>query len=190
MHGGATPLGPASPHWTDGRYSKILPARLLARYHEATQDQEMLALRSEIALTDARLAEVLGKVDTGESSRVWKALGAAYAKLKTAQLIGDEVGERHAIASLGALIVSGHSDWAAWADVRQLVQERKALVESERKYMIEAQYMIAVDQAMATMGLLVDAVRRHVTDQDTLRAVTDEFARLTGVPSPTAAADC
>jgi hypothetical protein len=56
--------------------------------------------------------------------------------------------------------------------------------------MIEAQYMIAVDQAMATMGLLVDAVRRHVTDPDTLRAVTDEFARLTGIPSPTAAADC
>jgi hypothetical protein len=190
MHGGKSVVGPASATFKDGRYSKVLPARLLARYHEATQDQELLALRSEIALIDSRLSDVLGRVDTGESSRVWKALGEAYGKLKTAQLLGDEVGERYAVAALGSLIVSGHSDWAAWADVRQLIQERKALVESERKYMIEAQYMIAVDQAMSTMGLLVDAVRRHVTDQDALRAITDEFARLTGIPSPTAAADC
>jgi hypothetical protein len=190
MHGGKSPAGPASATFKDGRYSRILPARLLARYHEASQDQELLALRSEVALIDARLGDVLGKVDTGESSRVWNSLGDAYTKLKNAQLLGDEIGERYAIAALGTLIVSGHADWAAWADVRQLVQERKALVESERKYMIEAQYMIAVDQAMATMGLLVDAVRRHVTDPDTLRAVTDEFSRLTGIPSPTTSADC
>jgi hypothetical protein len=191
MHGGKSPVGPASATFKDGRYSRILPARLLARYHEATQDQELLALRSEVALIDSRLSDVLGRVDTGESSRVWKALGDAYAKLKTAQRIGDEVGERYAIATLGNLIVSAHADWAAWADVRQLVQERKALVESERKYMSEAQSMIAVDQAMATMGLLVDAVRRHVTDQDALRAITDEFARLTSVPTPTRPlADC
>jgi hypothetical protein len=190
MHGGKSPFGPASATYQAGRYSKILPARLLSRYREASEDQELLALRSEIALIDSRLADVLSRVDTGESSRVWKSLAEAYGKLRTAQLIGDEVGARYALAALGELITRGRDDWMIWADVRQLVRERKALVESERKYAIESQYMIAVDQAMSVMGLLIDSVRRHVTDQDALRAITDEFARLTGVPSPTAAADC
>jgi hypothetical protein len=190
MHGGKSPAGPASATFKDGRYSRILPARLLARYHEASQDPELLALRSEVALIDSRRADVLRRVDTGESSRVWKALGAAYAKLNAAQRVGDEGGERSAMAALDRLIGEGQSDWAAWTDVRSLIQERKVLVESERKYMVEAQYMIAVDEAMATMGLLVAAVKRHVTDQEAIRAVVDEFARLTGRPSPTAAADC
>src|SRR4051812_28697546 len=76
MHGGKSLSGPASPTFTTGRHSKYLPARLLARYQEMTQDAELLALRDEIALIDARISDVLQRVERGESSRIWRELAA------------------------------------------------------------------------------------------------------------------
>ena len=187
IHGGKTPVGPASPQFQNGRYSKYLPARMRDRYHEAEADSELLALRAEVALIDSRLLDVLKRVDTGESSRIWGQLRDAVASLDAAQLIGDDVGIRFAVAGVKNLVNAGAADWAAWSDVRSLVQERKALVESERKRLVEAQRMIAVDQAMALLALLVDAVREAIDDDHTLRAVTDAYARLTGLPSPLAA---
>jgi hypothetical protein len=180
MHGGKTPVGPALPHYQNGRYSKYLPERMLARYHEAEADRELLALRAEVALIDSRLLDVLQRVDTGESSRIWGQLRDAVANLETAQLIGDEIGVRFAVAGIKKLANAGAADWAAWADVRALIQERKALVESERKRLVEAQQMIAVDQAMGLMAQLIDAVR-EVGDERILRAITERFVRITGV---------
>lgn len=63
VHGGATPSGPASPHFKTGRYSRIglLPANLASHYARtsAQLDQELLALVDEIALIDARIGEML-----------------------------------------------------------------------------------------------------------------------------------
>lgn len=187
MHGGKIPIGPALPQYQNGRYSKYLPERMLNRYHEAEADSELLALRAEVALIDSRLLDVLQRVDTGESSRVWGQLRDAVTNLETAQLIEDQVGIRFAISSIKKLVNAGAADWAAWSDVRSLIQERKGLVESERKRLVEAQQVIAVDQAMALLALLVDAVREAVEDDRILRTVTDAYARLTGLPSPLAA---
>jgi hypothetical protein len=152
---------------------------MLDRYHEAEADTEYLALKAEVALLDARLLDILKRVDSGESSRIWGQLRDAVTNLDTAQLIGDEVGIRFAVAGIKKLVNAGAADWAAWKDVRSLVQERKVLVESERKRLVEAQQLIQVDQAMSLLALLVDAVR-EVADDRTLRHVVDAYARLTG----------
>jgi hypothetical protein len=52
-------------------------------------------------------------------------------------------------------------------------------VESERKRVVEAQQVIAIEQALGMMSVLVDVVRRHVRDDATLRIISNEFARLT-----------
>src|SRR5579871_5515650 len=65
MHGGKTPRGPALPQYKHGRYSKVLPADLAARYAEARTDQELVAFRDDIALVDARLADVLARLGQG-----------------------------------------------------------------------------------------------------------------------------
>jgi len=181
-HGGKSLVGPALPQFTEGRYSKYLPTRLLERYHESAADEEMLALREEIALIDSRLGDVLGRVETGESSKIWSDLKDAYSEMQAANQAGDGAAVRAYLVAIGDLIRRGHGDWAAWADVRALVRDRKALVESERKRLVEAQQVVAVDQAMALLALLVDSVRRHVTDEHAVRAIAAEYARLTGIP--------
>lgn len=74
MHGGATPAGVALPHFRTGRRSRDLPARLAARYQEARSDPQLLELREGIALVDARIADLLARVDAGESGARWRAL--------------------------------------------------------------------------------------------------------------------
>jgi hypothetical protein len=187
IHGGKTPNGVANPNYQHGRYSRYLPARLLDRYHEAEADGELLALRAEIALIDSRLLDVLKRVESGESSRIWSKLGESVDALQAAQLIGDEIGQRHAISSLIGLVAHGQGDWAAWGDVRALIMERKALVESERKRLVEMQQMVTATDALSLMAQLVDAVR-EAGDERTLRAVMAAFVRITGI-APALAAD-
>src|SRR4051812_1922543 len=102
MHGGKSPVGIASASFTTGRYSKAIPPRLLDRYHAAEADPARLALDSEIALTDARLADLLGRVDTGESGALWRDLAAAYRDLEAAR--ADKQKFAAALTAIGTLV--------------------------------------------------------------------------------------
>ena len=175
-HGGKTPRGGASPHTKHGRYSKDLPTRLADRYQAAREDPALLELRDEIGLIDARLSDVLGRVDTGESGRLWRQLGHAWAKVQACRT--DPAAFAAALNTLGDLITAGEADSAAWADVRTLMQERRALVESERKRLVQMQHVITADQAALLMAALTDVIRKHVTDHDTIVAITAEFERI------------
>lgn len=187
MHGGKSLAGPAAPAWIDGRRSHVLPKRLLDDYRASLDDPDRLVLNAEIALVDSRLNDVLKRVDSGESGAIWSQIKQVWGEFEDADAIGDKDARAQAQFRLGTLIVRGANDWMAWADVLGLIERRRKLVESERKRLVEAQQMIHVEQAMALLGLLVDAVRRHVDSDDTLGAIVDEYARLTGRPGPVAA---
>src|SRR5215813_8022692 len=70
IHGGKTPAGIAAPRFKHGRYSKYLPTRMLPSYRKALQDQS-LTIFGEIALLQARIDDLLQRVDTGESGKLW-----------------------------------------------------------------------------------------------------------------------
>jgi galactokinase len=78
MHGGKTPVGAAAAAFKHGRYSKILPTVMAEHYQRAKDDQEWMSLREEIALVDARIAEVLAGAAAVKSQRpqpIWEAIG-------------------------------------------------------------------------------------------------------------------
>ena len=179
-HGGKTPRGHALPQTTHGRYSKDLPTRLAARYQASQIDPDLLNLNAEIALMDARLADLLRRVDTGESGQLWRDLKATYAAMEDAQRAKDFAAVARLLSELGALIRHGHSDYAAWADVRTLVDQRRRLVEAERKRLTEMQQLITAEQAMMLVTRLSSAVRRHVDDPRVLAAISAELGGVVG----------
>src|SRR5918992_3274075 len=89
VHGGKTPVGPACKQYRVGRYSTYLPERLRERYEQAEGDAELLSLRSEVALTDACLIDLLARVDTGESGQRWAHLKKAYEEFTRHRLARD-----------------------------------------------------------------------------------------------------
>lgn len=174
IHGGKSPGGIASPSLVTGRYSKYLPLRLHERYAEALADGHLIALREEISLLDSRLADVLSRVDTGESGEMWKTVQGLMRDVDKAK---DE-DRQDALADLRFAITAGCQDWAAWEEVRSLIEQRRKLAETERKRLVDEQQMIQVDQAVLLIGRVAAIIRQHVTDPLTLATIADELRKL------------
>lgn len=182
QHGGASPVGLASASYRDGRYSKYLPSRLHERYRASERDPERLALVEEIALLDARMSDVLARVDTGESGELWDDLKDAWEDVLAANRAKDGPAQAAAMSMVGDLIGRGRADWAAWADMRAMLQERRKLVESEGKRQVAMQQMVTSTEAVALATALIAAVRENVTDDAVLVRISDAVVRLVGLP--------
>lgn len=178
-HGGATPKGIASPHTTHGRYSKYLPTRLLERYGTATQDDQLLVLRDEIAVIESRLGDLLLRVDTGEAGAAWKAVRKAHDELAESIHSKDSGKMLSALRDMDRIIGRGMADYAAWGEVYNLLEQRRKLVESERKREIEAQQHITAQEALLLVSALLDSVKRNVTDPIARTAIQTDFIQLT-----------
>ena len=63
LHGGATPRGIDSPHFKHGRYSKAVPDRLIEQYEASRTDPDLITMRDDISLTDARIMDQIGLAD-------------------------------------------------------------------------------------------------------------------------------
>ena len=98
-------------------------------------DETLLEQRSEIALLDVRIDEVVRAVDARRASVVWD-------------------------------------------DLCRLLDQRRKLVESERRRMVEMHQMLTTEEAMTLLAAVVDSLRRHVVDRKVLAAVSADLTRL------------
>jgi len=178
MHGGKTPRGIASANFKTGRYSKDLPTRMASRYREAQEDSDLLVLRDDIALVDTRITDLLSRVDTGEAGVLWKTLKKAYDDYRAATIKKDALAMADALQTIEASIKQGNADYVTWSEVIDLVDRRRRLVESERKRLVEMQQTITTERAMALLGAVVDTIRKHVADRDTLVAISNDIGKL------------
>lgn len=192
MHSGKSPRGIASPHFKTGlrmRHESALPPRLLAIYQQGLTDPDLLAVKSEISLTDARLADLLGRVDTGEAGETWNSLRATYAAaqkaLRSWNANGPTVdGEKakvtffEAVETIGVLIAEGAQDYQAWDEVHRMVEQRRRLAETETKRLEKMGQMITSERAMQMIAALVGLVREHVSDTRALAAISTGLNRL------------
>jgi hypothetical protein len=170
-HGGKSPRGPASPHFRTGRYSKFLPARMRARYEAAERDPALTSLHSELALVDARLLDLLGRVDSGESGALWRALRKAYRAFKLYQQTGDVAKMKEAFAEMETHLEAAVVDTEAWAEIHDLIESRRKLADTESRRLATLKQMLTQEQALLLVGRVVDIVTRHVPDQQVLANV-------------------
>lgn len=178
LHGGKTPTGIALPQTRHGRYSKYLPSRLSGQYESAKSDPALLELREDIALIDSRLSDLLQRVDTGESGEVWKELREAYDDLQIAMHAKKPLDIQDALQQINSLIVRGNSDYRAWSEIHEVIEQRRRLVESERKRLIETKQTLTVEQAMLMISALTNIIRTHVTDRQILSAISGDINKL------------
>lgn len=181
MHGGATPRGPEHGAFKHGRYSQVLPARIGERYEQAMTDPALLSLHSEIALIDARIGELLSRIDHGESASLWLDATTTFDDFKTARAKGDAEGMADALERLGRQLQLGRHNALSWREVEDLLDQRRRLVESERKRLVEMQVTMDVRQAMTFVTAVLDTVRRHVTDKRQLAAIGSDLQTLLAV---------
>lgn len=132
-------------------------------------------MREEVALLDSRLADVLGRVDSGESGKAWALLKLLFADYRKAK---DGPDKAIALSQIEDTIRDGLDDYAAWEEVRSLVDQRSRIVGSERQRLVQMQQMLSVEQAMTLLTAVADTVRRHVSEPGALAAISADLGRL------------
>jgi hypothetical protein len=191
LHGGKSLRGLAHPNFKTGRYSKYLPARMLERYEESKADSEQLALKSEIALVDARISDLLQRMDPAEPGELWETLQKLKKKVQEAARSGNTDAGNVAVMGILDVIARGARDFEAWADVFTLIERRRRLVESEQKRLVAMQQMVTTEEVTMLVTATVASLKEHVEgncDDDVARrilgGVTIDVARLFNRPAP------
>jgi hypothetical protein len=176
LHGGRSPRGIASPHFKDGKYTIELGGELSRRYQQALGDEKLLELRDEIALLEARIAELLKRVDTGESGATWRLIRTTYNNLRKAASANDQQKFAEELNELGRLITKGHSDYTTWDDIFKSVTVKRKLAESERKHLVETKQMMTAEEAYATLSFVVSVIKEEVSDQQALARISQKIS--------------
>jgi hypothetical protein len=175
FHSGSKKSGTASPNYKHGRYSKDLPTRMAAQYAASLTDTELLNLRDEISLVDARLNDILKRVDSGESGKLWGLLSGAFDDIKSAS---SQAELTLALNEAHRLVQRGLADYAAWGEIGSLMEQRRRLVDSEAKRLKDMQMMYSVEQGMLLVGAIVDILQKNIEDRNTLDTISRAITAL------------
>jgi hypothetical protein len=178
-HGGKSLVGAASGTYKHGKYSKVLSTRLAARYTESLVNPELLSLKNDLAVCEARVADLLQWVDSGESGQLWQRLRAVQEGFSQALAVRDVAQMRRQYTALERLIEAGSADTAAWQEIQALWDTRCRLTLTEVKVLQTAQQMVTAEQLMVYFGMITETIRQAVlahADHDTGRAILGDIS--------------
>ncbi len=179
-HGGKTPHGAASPHFKTGRYSKYLPENMLPAYEDAKADKQQFSLGGDIELLDAFIRSKLNNLDFSESSQHWAAILKCIIKARKAYKNSD-IGELESqLDDMEAIADKRRLHYATEQEVVAQLEQRRKLVESEQKMMLQDQRAIPIEQAMLLMSAVLESINRNITDVSALTAIKTDFLQLIG----------
>ena len=174
IHGGSSPKGLASPHFKTGRYSKHLPTQLAARYSDALSDPELIGLRDEAALLTGLLNERLEKLYSGESKDLWQMMLDILDECAELFEKGDP--------SAGSMLTNarniareGFGKFAVFEQIEPMIEQRRRIIDTEAKRLKDLDQNITAEKAMGIVTLLIDSVRRNVTDRKQLQAISNDI---------------
>ncbi|MFM7527339.1 MAG: hypothetical protein ACKO63_02395 [Nodosilinea sp.] len=163
-----------------------MPTRLQERYEQAANDPELLSCRQELALLDARIADVIQRVDTGEAGELWLKAKTSFKAFREAIAANDSDASSRAFKQLDASLSHGYSDWVAWRELINLIGNREKLAASERKRILETKQFVTMEQHAVLTASVFEAVKQEVSDPTVLAAIGRNLARLMNRPEPKA----
>lgn len=184
LHGGRSLRGIASPRFVHGRYSRDIPTNMISRYKQSMQDGDLLILRQEISLMDARVSLLLKQLGSNESGENWENLKKTFDDLVDAVKNQNRDRMRNKLNAMKEIIDTGAGDNAIWKEINITIDQRRKLVADERKRLVDAQQMITIEQAMIFVSAVMDSVRTNVKDRTALAAITNDLTRLMARETP------
>ena len=119
--------------------------------------------------------------------RYSKAVPALAVRYEAAVNDPDYLALSHEMALLDARIqelVEQPLDAAGWDEIRACIDNRRKLQQAEVRRIYLAQHHLSAQEAMALVGRMAEAVKRHVHDDATLSAIAREFESLMRLGGP------
>ena len=154
---------------------RSIPKRMIPGILRNLRDPKRLELEHELAVTRERAADLMRRVDNGESGHLWKRLKETFFELKIAMRGGDEGQVTMVMQIMDELIIRGTADYQAWEEISKLMVQTKQLVESEQK---RSMMFAPLDQTLEFVREIAVAVRRCVEDAQVRDAVQREIEAI------------
>jgi len=146
-HGGSIPRGFDLPQTKHGLYSKSMPRRLLADYNEFYANPKSIELRESIAVTDARLADLLKELYTVEVEGCWEKFCVQYHRMENAFANHDQVELNSAMIEMEYLLNAGVRESRIWKEFMATLEQRRKLSDAQLKWEIRSGQWISEEQA-------------------------------------------
>jgi len=189
-HAGAkSGKGFSNPAYRHGMDSRYMPPPLLEVATRAFHDGELLNAARDLALIEARLDQLLHRVDTGETGKTWGAVQQEWQGLREAlrearahpddQSKQDDVQQR--MVGLSLLVSRGQGDTQAWVEIQDTLEVRRKFIETESKRREKMQEQVSLEEALVSYRALVAAVKDEVKDPKLQRRIAERFATIVGV---------
>ena len=163
FHGGKSLAGPAHPNWKGGRTSKYMPRRLLERYEASMNDPDLMNLTNEISIVDARIAEIMERLDDEQTSHAaWMELRDLWKQFMKGVRSGDTDLQNKMLPLIHNSIDGGATQEQIWEDVYKAVNNRRRLVDTERKRLQALEQNITIEQCLLLVAGTVNALKEVV----------------------------
>jgi len=190
LHGGATPRGVLSVNYKGRGYSKDLPARLMERMMDSIDDPDLTSLRSEIALVDARLGELLKNLSQAGTDEAWSTVKTVRDRLRYVVDRPDaddrEVTLDLLTVKLDAAVEVMRSNQTGWSEIYALIDRRRRTVGVELKREESQEHTLRHAQALHFFQALLVAIHEEVEDVQVKAALATRISKLMNRPPPTA----
>ena len=181
-HGGPSSItnaGPSSPGYKHGRYAKVVPPHMREYFERASNDSDLMSYGHEVMLVDARIAGLLTRSEYGESVTLWTLLQQRYDEMHKAMFGGGDARDAiTAAAALQTLIRKGIDDWIVWSEIAKLVEQRRKLVESHDKRLVQLSTKITEDQLYQWVVAVLDIVEQNVSSKRETGVITARIGQL------------
>ena len=181
MHGAGSPnkgrVGGYHKNKLPGKFSNM-PAHLLATYERSLNDPDQLTNKNEIAAFDARTDELFKALGDEETRVLWRDIRKLWAELRRAIADGNTLKQGQLMSQIQALIHRGNKLYDSWDEIYQVAEQRRKLVESENKRLIQARQMTASEQVILLLGAVLKIITRRVLDDELRQTVLYEIKQL------------
>jgi hypothetical protein len=171
-HGGKSPSGMEHPNFKNGRHSKHLPTKLLAKYEESLADEELISLRDDVALVDAFISDALESINFDNCQAAWDGLELLYKQFWN----GSNEDKLEAAREAFNIVHDGVAEWRKVGRMFGYVEIKRKLSETESKREKDLQMMITASEANVLIARLIAAVQTHVTDRNVRAKIVADFA--------------
>ena len=149
---------------------------------EAMADPEPLRHIQDVHLIDARLGELMERLDEQEftSTELWKEANDAFIEFNKARGRGHMEKMIEQLARLEQALEAGQQDSALWGEIFRTQERRKRMAEAETKRMIVAGKMIPIEELGVIVAQIADLIKQHVNDQDVLAKIAAGLSTIMG----------
>lgn len=166
------------------RYGQSLrQTTLRERYEKQILAPDLLSVRDEVSLLDARLNDLLSKIDSNalDFESILDSLQNAFTWLGA----GDLERTKQSLDVIKEVVERGILEVVIWKEAYAIIEQRRKLVETEMKTIQTIGSMISTDQMMLLVNKMVAAMTLRFKDQEALALFKDDLDRIFNmVPHP------